>query len=249
MTKLGSQTDVDIFNNGDAKLKLIIHSTGTGPDHQRLDRILALKNLPWSFNRVDTQTLANFPGGKEGLPILQFNRCFFVGSLVSLIALEQLKAEPTIFPNGNCGMPLALAWWSNDFFQTIKNNPDDNLLQKYCMLISRQIADGRDFLQGAQPGLADVHSYAPLWALKECGRNMSVLESDPLLEPWYQRVRNIGTTGFQEVTVTPNDLLLNLPATGTDFPECDAIADKEILNWKSQGTVFLWQSPLSTDVR
>ncbi len=224
---------------------IIIHSTGTGPDHVRLNRILALKNISWSYNQIDDKTFANFPGGQDGLPILQYNRCFFVGSLVSMVALEQIKSEPTIFPNGNCGMPLALAWWSNDFFQTNLRQADDKLLQKYCTLITRQIADGRDFLQGAQAGLADVHSYAPLRALKECGQNISILDNDPLLAPWYQRVRNIGIKGFQTISVDENNLLNNSSAGVVEFQECDSIADKETLNWKNQGNIFLWRTPLT----
>lgn len=239
MIKLESRTPRD------AKLTIIVHSTGAGPDHHRLDRILALKKLSWSLNQVKQQTLANFPGGEDGLPILQFGRCFFCGSLVSTLALERLKGEPTLFPNGNCGMPLALAWWSNGFFRDVQNSPGGRLLQKYCTLISRQIADGRNFLQGHRPGLADVHSYAPLCALKECGWDMTTLESDPLLGPWFHRVANIGSTNGQVVTMGANDLLDNLPVSATDFPECDAIADKEIMAWQNQGTLYLWRSPLT----
>jgi len=235
----------NISNDRDFQPEIIVHSNGMGPDHQRIGRVLALKNIPWTFNRIDTQTLAHFPGGKENLPVLQVNRSFFVGSLVSMVALEQLKPEPTIFPNGNCGMPLALAWWGDDFFRTITGNPDSELIQKYCALISRQIVDGRHFLQGEQAGLADVQSYAPLCALKESDLNIPILESKSLLRAWYQRVGTLGTAGFQEISITSDDLPVNFSDREVDFPECDAIADRIILNWRNQGTIFLWHSPLS----
>lgn len=238
----------NIPNNDNVNFEIILHSTGTGPDHQRLDRILALKKLPWSFNLVEQHELANFPGGDDGQPVMQIGRCFFVGSFVSIIALEQLKTAPTFFPNGNCGMPLALAWWSSEFFRVIRNNQDEGLFKKYCTIISRQIIDGRHFLQGSLPGLADIHSYAPLWALKEYGRDMTILESDALLAPWYQRVANMGEYRPKKINLDGNNLLGNQPPLEANFPNCDAIADKETLNWKDQGTLFLWRSPFASKI-
>ena len=207
---------------------IIVHGTTKGPDYHRLALILALKNIPWKFSLRPPAILKGFC---DGFPILQVGHCYFEGSMIATLALEQLQPEPSLFPNGNCGMPLALSWWSDRFY-TSGNDP--SLLQKNCVLISRQITDGRDYLQGATPGLADVHSFAPLKALNKDGYDISsVMKADPLLQSWYQRMDQLTPSG----KTVP---LSQIPPT--DYPECDTIAHKEVLD---DGKTILWKNSLS----
>ncbi|PCI45459.1 MAG: hypothetical protein COB49_10050 [Alphaproteobacteria bacterium] len=206
-------------------IDIIVHGTASGPDYHRLVTILALKNVPWSFS---PRPPAILKGLCDDFPIMQYGPCYFEGSIIATLALEQLQPNPSLFPNGNCGMPLALSWWSDSFY---KSGNDPALLQKNCVLISRQIADGRYFLQGATPGLADVHSFAPLKALQHDGHDISsVLKADSLLQSWYQRMDQLA----------PGGKTATLPRiSSTDYPECDLISDKIILK---DSHIILWKN-------
>lgn len=165
------------------------------------------------------------------LPILQVGSCYFEGSMIATLALEQLQPEPSLFPNGNCGMPLALGWWSDHFYNAVSQGNDPAQLHRNATLICRQIANGRDYLQGAEPGLADVHSFSPLKALHEDGYDISpVMKADPLLQSWYQRM---------DQYKAPDQAMPLTQTPPTDFPECDAIANRIMLD---DGKITLWHT-------
>lgn len=216
------------MNNPQSK-NIIVHGTGNGPDYYRLKLILTLKNIPWAFSPHCPPIIEQVKELGNNLPIMQYGPCFFEGSMISTLALEQLQPDPSLFPNGNCGMPLALAWWSDSFYRAMCKNYDTSLLSKNCTLISRQIADGRDYLQGEKPGLADVHSFAPLKALHEEGRDISaVMNAEPTLNQWY---KNMDTLKSND----PDALLPLIPPEY--YPECSTIADKKTLD---NGKIVLW---------
>lgn len=214
-------------------IEVILHGTTSGPDYHRLASILALKTLPW-------KRLAGFPEGLDallnpnsGLPVMQYGQCFFEGSMIATLALEQLLPEHSLFPNGNNGMPLALVWWSDAFYNDISSSKGPNLLCQHCTLIARQLSDGRDYLQGAEPGLADVHSFAPLKAIQADGYSIDeALKAFPILQEWFQRVDALQS----------NRMLADFPTTLiVHYPECDSIAEKVILE---DGQGILWRSCL-----
>jgi len=224
----------------------IVHGTGSGPDHVRLERVLALKDAAWCFNRVRRPSLGDFPGADANVPLLQVGRCFFSGSLLATLALEKLFPEPSLFPNGNRGMPLALAWWSEAVFSAGCEQGDNTALRRHCALFGRQLADGRAFLQGQSPGLADVHAFAPLCALQQLGHALNSVTQDAVLGPWFKRVGQIGASPPSQVAIAPADLLLQHDrAIDPDgFPECEALAEKERLDWFGK-PLYLWRSPFA----
>lgn len=91
-------------------------------------------------------------------PSMQLANGRVVGLAASAIALEALAPTPSLFPNGNIGMPLALIEWSKT--KSDLSGGATAHLTANVDLIDRQLADGRSFLQGEQPGLADVCSAA-----------------------------------------------------------------------------------------
>ncbi len=129
----------------------------------------------------------------EGTPALYADNSWHVGFIAILDALEQYVAQPSLFPNGNRGMPIALKYWSDQFLADgMTADYDADIMRGHLSLIARQMEDGRDFLQGHEPGLADILSFAPIAILKKLGRDvMALLGDGSLLENWYQRMQRI----------------------------------------------------------
>ncbi|OWK31109.1 glutathione S-transferase family protein [Sphingomonas dokdonensis] len=66
-------------------------------------------------------------------------------------------------------------------------------LRAHAALISEQLADGRAFLSGDQPGLIDATCYYNLWFVRSFhAPGAAAFEDLPGLGAWYDRVRAIG---------------------------------------------------------
>ena len=66
-------------------------------------------------------------------------------------------------------------------------------LRAQASLVDEQLADGRAFLLGDAPSLADVHAYFPLWMTRaNVAAAATLLGPFPHLESWEARVRAIG---------------------------------------------------------
>lgn len=60
------------------------------------------------------------------------------------------------------------------------------------LLIHAQLSDGRAFLLGAEPSLADLSVYHPLWALRTFPPSQVLFEQCPAVPPWMDRVAAFG---------------------------------------------------------
>ncbi len=66
-------------------------------------------------------------------------------------------------------------------------------LRAHAELVDRQLADDRPFLLGAQPSLADIHAYFPLWMTRaNVASAPALLAPFARLAPWEARVRELG---------------------------------------------------------
>ena len=73
-------------------------------------------------------------------------------------------------------------------------------------LLAEQLTDGRDFLEGAKPGLADAAAYYNFWFIRTfCPGLIDRLPDVPFLDGWYDRVGAIGHGTRSEMT--PSDAL------------------------------------------
>ncbi len=108
--------------------------------------------------------------------IISVSGVYAAGPVAALDALEAWRPEPTLFPNGNRGMPLALVPWA---VQSAIGGGH----RAAQALIDRQLADGRTFLQGGSPGLADAASFAAL------GGGQIKVSGAPLVAAWFNRMR------------------------------------------------------------
>lgn len=126
---------------------------------ERISLALAIKGLSFrtsSLTKLNKNETARFKLIELGFPLLLFGKEGACGWVAALDLMEKAKPEPSLFPNGNRGMPIALSFWSDH--AATKTSENGNF-SPYVELISRQIADGRRFLQGDAPGLADIESY------------------------------------------------------------------------------------------
>lgn len=180
---------------------ILHHDEGTAGS-ARLTKIMALKGLAWESCALTNWRAADGPlsailAGAIGHPILQKGSTFWVSSLAAIEALEELFPKPTLFPNGNRGMPLALSWWSDD----LSEQATVEQVAAHATLITRQLADGRDFLQGPTPGLADVQAYA---GLSVAWRNLEpsalLAEKDQPVKGWFERMTLLGDGRRHEIS-------------------------------------------------
>lgn len=74
-------------------------------------------------------------------------------------------------------------------------------LRAHAALVSDQLADGRAFLSGDQPGLIDANAYYNLWFVRSFHAPAAkAFEDLPGLSDWYDRVRSIGHGARQQIS-------------------------------------------------
>jgi glutathione S-transferase len=75
-------------------------------------------------------------------------------------------------------------------------------LRAHAALVSQQLDDGRAFLGGGRPGLADANAYYNLWFVRSAFRPAASAFADlPRLAEWIERVRAIGHGRRTELSV------------------------------------------------
>ncbi len=66
-------------------------------------------------------------------------------------------------------------------------------LRAHCAILEQQLSDGRDWLLGARPGLADAQAYYNLWFVRSFyAAGAGPIDSMQKVVEWEQRVRAIG---------------------------------------------------------
>jgi glutathione S-transferase len=74
-------------------------------------------------------------------------------------------------------------------------------LRAQADLVDQQLADGRDFLLGAELSLADIHAYFPLWMTRaNVASAAALLAPFRHLGPWEARLRAVGHGTRSEAT-------------------------------------------------
>ena len=156
---------------------LIVHARDDGASVLMLRKILALKALAYGVCRHPADRIG---GPEPGAVWLQWGRAVLAGPVLAAIAVEAAQPEPTLFPNGNRGLPLTLLLWSGAAAARAAGDPAARAA--HAALIARQMDDGRAFMQGGQIGLADIAA----WALLAASGDDAGLPAG--LARWFQRV-------------------------------------------------------------
>jgi glutathione S-transferase len=132
-----------------------------------------------------------YPGGSEGVcGALSFwaDRLLFLAAVpvvfgkVAPVVPKEFIEDRTKLMGGNV-----------DFNTLIRSAPlAAEQLRAHARLIDLQLGDGRPFLLGEKPSLADAAAYHPVWFLRSLPPTQSTLAEFPRLEAWAERVKAIG---------------------------------------------------------
>jgi glutathione S-transferase len=99
-------------------------------------------------------------------------------------------------------------------------------LRAQADLVEQQLGDGRTFLLGDAPGLADIHAYFPVWMARAHVPTAAAIFADyPRLAAWEARVRAIGHGERREYTAAEARAVARraLPEPGAGVDGQDAL--------------------------
>ncbi len=247
----------------------ILHHFDLSPFAEKARLMFGLKRLNWRSVQIPLvmpkPDLTALTGGYRKTPVLQCGADIYCDTRLIAVELERRYPKPTLFPDGHCGLSLALCAWSDRaFFEpgaglsmgTNRNGLpkaiiDDRKaffkfmdfdrlevdiphlitqLKAQADLVDQQLADGRPYVLGAAPGLADINAYFPLWMVRS---NVAIagdiLKRFRYLLPWEERMRALGhgvrTELSAEQALAESHAATPLPGAGVDPDDALGLAD------------------------
>jgi len=97
--------------------ELIVHHYPQSPVSEKVRLVMGLKNLAWRSveqNRLpDRPELSAMTGGYRRLPVLQIGADLFCDTQCIFRELERRFPSPSLFPNGERGLPFAVSRWTD----------------------------------------------------------------------------------------------------------------------------------------
>jgi glutathione S-transferase len=101
---------------------IILHHYDESPFTQKALRMLGIKGLGWRSVVTPMlppkDDLLALTGGYRGTPVMQIGADVYIDTQLIARELERRWPTPSLFPNGNRGLPLALVKWSDAFFRS-----------------------------------------------------------------------------------------------------------------------------------
>ena len=95
----------------------ILHHFEASPFSEKIRLIFGLKRIAWHSVLVPRilpkPDLMPLTGGYRRTPVMQIGADIFCDTQMITRALEARYPEPTLFPNGNAGLPWAVAMWTD----------------------------------------------------------------------------------------------------------------------------------------
>lgn len=246
---------------------LILHHYDEAPFAEKIRMVFGIKNLTWRSviqpSAMPKPDLLPLTGGYRRTPVFQVGADIYCDTQLIAEWLERHSPAPSIFPDGNPGLGMALGSWANgpyvvtsvaiymgaeDPFAGTLNLPahfhedrkkmwmkqfDTNALgprlagyrsqlDAHTAFIVQQLADGRPFLLGAQPGWVDMHAMWDPWFLFRFAPNEAKRAYDrfPTIAAWLERLAALGQgTRIEMAPAEALDIARDatpLPATGID---------------------------------
>lgn len=200
--------------------ELLLHYYPESPYAPMIQRAIGIKGA--SYRQVLPSPNSPLVLLLEHGPMLQYGADFYLGNDLAFAALERALPKPSLFPNGNQGMPRALGVWAErqltfaaefvassvdlecspdvpSLGQLMDDKPDAlaraqslGQIQAGLGLVADQIADGRSFLQGPDPGLADLQAaLAPAFAIRMTGHSDEIFEGFDTCRAWEERLKRL----------------------------------------------------------
>lgn len=165
---------------------------------------------------------ALFPYGNTGLDqaLVKWSDAFFRAGLHMVIALQSREWPPEFLADRK-------ALFSDIDFDTMDANLDHARAQLRALagLLNMQLADGRLFLEGDKPSLADIHAFSVPWFARAAMPEVNgLLNKFTHLLPWEHRIAEIGEGNKQSTTAAEAHAtaLATTPATTAEIDPEDA---------------------------
>jgi glutathione S-transferase len=97
--------------------ELILHHYDEAPFAEKIRMVMGIKNLAWRSviqpSALPKPDLMPLTGGYRRTPVFQMGADIYCDTQIIAALLEDLHPEPSIFPDGNRGLDLALGSWAN----------------------------------------------------------------------------------------------------------------------------------------
>jgi glutathione S-transferase len=105
---------------------IILHHFEKSPFSEKVRLVFGLKNIAWTSVLIPRimprPDLMPMTGGYRRTPTLQIGADIYCDTQIIIRELERRFALPTLFPDGNAGLPWALGMWTDrSFFQNTVN--------------------------------------------------------------------------------------------------------------------------------
>jgi glutathione S-transferase len=117
--QLVERADIDDEEGkGECMSEIIIHHYPQSPVSEKIRKAMGLKGLSWRSaeqNRFpDRPELFSMTGGYRRLPVMQIGADLYCDTQCIFRELERRFPAPSLFPNGEKGIPFALSRWTDN---------------------------------------------------------------------------------------------------------------------------------------
>ena len=137
-----------------------------------------------NLKKVSWRRVPGLAGKYASDAVLETKDGVVLGEQAIILALDEAIKTDSFFPNGNRGMPIALAHWRDRIMAQFGLGVTAEYLVTQAGLVARQMHDNRLFLQGNAPSLADLNSAA--WMLEPAIKE--ILLQKGIMAGWLERM-------------------------------------------------------------
>src|SRR6201991_588724 len=96
---------------------IVLHHFDESPFSEKIRLIFGLKSIAWSsvlITRIMPRPdLMPLTGGYRRTPVMQIGADIYCDTQIITRELEKRFPDPTLFPDGNAGMPWGLSSWTD----------------------------------------------------------------------------------------------------------------------------------------
>ena len=108
------------------RFPIILHHFEKSPFSEKVRLVFGLKKIPWTSVLIPRimprPDLMPMTGGYRRTPTLQIGADIYCDTQIIVRELERRFPQPTLFPEGNAGLPWGLGMWTDrSFFQNTVN--------------------------------------------------------------------------------------------------------------------------------
>lgn len=141
---------------------IILHHFEKSPFSEKVRVIFGLKNIQWTSVLIPRimprPDLMPMTGGYRRTPTLQIGADIYCDTQIIIRELERRFPQPTLFPDGNAGLPWGLGMWTDrSFFQDTVNLVFGTLADQ----VPKEFLEDREQLRGQKFDVAAMKAAIP----------------------------------------------------------------------------------------